>query len=53
MRIIARLDIKNNNLIKGINLEGLRVVGSPNKFDLKKIRTEAINANLNVRKFNQ
>ena len=35
MRIIARLDIKNNNLIKGINLEGLRVVGSPNKFAKK------------------
>ena len=35
MRIIARLDIKNHNLIKGINLEGLRVVGSPNKFAIK------------------
>ena len=34
MRIIARLDIKNNNLIKGINLEGLRVLGDPNKFAL-------------------
>ena len=27
VRLIARLDIKNNNLIKGINLEGLRVIG--------------------------
>ena len=29
MRIIARLDIKNNFVIKGINLEGLRKIGSP------------------------
>ena len=29
MRIIARLDIKNNYVIKGINLEGLRKVGDP------------------------
>lgn len=28
-RLIARLDIKGNNVIKGVNLEGLRVVGSP------------------------
>ena len=35
MRIIARLDIKNNNLIKGINLEGLKIVGSPNTFAKK------------------
>jgi imidazole glycerol phosphate synthase subunit HisF len=26
-RLIARLDIKGDNLIKGINLEGLRVHG--------------------------
>ncbi len=32
IRIIARLDIKGSNLIKGINLEGLRVVGSPNRY---------------------
>lgn len=31
-RLIARLDIKGPNLIKGINLEGLRVIGSPNEF---------------------
>ena len=30
MRVIARLDIKNENVIKGINFEGLRVVGKPN-----------------------
>lgn len=35
MRIIARLDIKNKNLIKGINLEGLKIVGSPNVFAKK------------------
>ena len=28
-RIIPRLEIKNNNMIKGINLEGLRVLGDP------------------------
>lgn len=30
VRLIARLDIKGPNLIKGINLEGVRVVGDPN-----------------------
>ena len=35
MRIIARLDVKGPNLIKGINLEGLRVVGNPNDFAKK------------------
>ena len=28
-RIIARLDIKNDFIVKGINLEGVRVVGKP------------------------
>ena len=28
-RIIARLDIKGENVIKGIHLEGLRIVGKP------------------------
>ncbi len=32
LRLIARLDIKGPNLIKGIHLEGLRVMGSPNEF---------------------
>jgi cyclase len=32
VRVIARLDIKGANLIKGINLEGLRVVGDPGEF---------------------
>jgi len=31
MRIIARLDIKGHNLIKGIKFEGLRVLGCPIK----------------------
>lgn len=31
-RVIARLDIKAPNLIKGIHLEGLRVVGDPSKY---------------------
>lgn len=30
-RLIARLDIKGPNLIKGIHLEGLRVIGAPNE----------------------
>lgn len=30
-RIVARLDIKGPNLIKGIHLEGLRVIGDPNE----------------------
>ena len=32
LRIIPRLDIKNYNLVKTINLDGLRVLGEPNKF---------------------
>lgn len=31
-RIIARLDIKGPNLVKGIHLEGLRVLGKPEHF---------------------
>jgi len=31
-RIIARLDIKGPNLVKGIRLEGLRVLGKPEQF---------------------
>jgi imidazole glycerol-phosphate synthase subunit HisF len=34
-RLIARLDVKGENLIKGINLEGLRVIGSPNEYAKK------------------
>lgn len=32
IRIIARLDIKGPNLVKGIHLEGLRVLGKPEQF---------------------
>jgi cyclase len=35
LRIIPRLDIKGPNLIKGIRLEGLRVVGDPGEFALR------------------
>jgi imidazole glycerol-phosphate synthase subunit HisF len=35
MRIIPRLDIKGPNLIKSVNLEGLRVIGDPNKHAIK------------------
>ena len=31
LKIIARLDIKNDTVVKGIRLEGLRVVGTPNE----------------------
>ncbi len=31
VRLIARLDIKGPNLIKGINLEGVRVIGDPHE----------------------
>ena len=31
-RIISRLDVKGPNLVKGIQLEGLRVLGKPEKF---------------------
>jgi imidazole glycerol-phosphate synthase subunit HisF len=32
VRLVARLDIKGPNLIKGVHLEGLRVVGDPQEF---------------------
>jgi len=34
-RIIARLDVKNDTLVKGINLEGLRNLGKPEEFAKK------------------
>ena len=34
-RLIAKLEIKNNFLIKGINYEGLRKIGSPNIYAQK------------------
>ncbi len=35
VRLIARLDIKGPNLIKGIHLEGLRIIGSPAEHALR------------------
>ncbi|MDB9866060.1 imidazole glycerol phosphate synthase cyclase subunit [Candidatus Thioglobus sp.] len=35
VRLISRLDIKGENLIKGIHLEGLRVIGSPSEYAFK------------------
>ena len=35
IRLIPRLDIKGPNLIKGIRLEGLRVIGDPNEHALR------------------
>lgn len=32
IRVIPRLDIKGPNLVKGIHLEGLRVLGTPERF---------------------
>lgn len=32
VRLIARMDIKGPNLIKGVHLEGLRVMGDPEEF---------------------
>ncbi len=34
-RLIARMDIKNSNLIKSINLEGLKIIGNPNEYAKK------------------
>lgn len=35
IRLIARLDIKGSNLIKGVHMEGLRVIGSPGEHALR------------------
>lgn len=35
LRIIPRLDIKGPNLIKGIRLEGLRIIGDPQEYAIK------------------
>ncbi|MGH7718807.1 MAG: imidazole glycerol phosphate synthase subunit HisF, partial [Gemmatimonadaceae bacterium] len=32
VRVIPRLDIKGPNLVKGVHLEGLRVLGKPERF---------------------
>ena len=41
VRIIPRLDIKGPNLVKGIHLEGLRVLGKPEDFALQYYRDGA------------
>jgi len=41
LRVIARLDIKGPNLIKGVHLEGLRVVGDPNEHAIRYYREGA------------
>ena len=41
LRLIARLDIKSENLIKGVHLEGLRVVGNPSDYASKYYREGA------------
>ncbi len=35
VRLIARLDIKGSNLIKGVHLEGLKIVGDPNAYAIR------------------
>jgi cyclase len=35
IRLIARMDIKNNYLVKGVQLEGLRKIGDPHEFAQK------------------
>jgi cyclase len=41
IRIIPRLDIKGPNLIKGIHLEGLRIMGNPYEFAMRYYREGA------------
>ena len=38
VRLIARLDVKAPNLVKSIQLEGLRKLGDPNEFALRYYR---------------
>ena len=35
VRLIARLDVKAPNLVKGVQLEGLRKLGNPNDFAIQ------------------
>ena len=35
MRVIPRIDVRGPNVIKGIHLEGVRIVGKPNEMALK------------------
>ena len=38
LRLIARLDVKGENIIKAVQLEGLRVVGNPQNFAVRYYR---------------
>ena len=40
-RIIPKLEIKNSNLIKGIRMDGLRVIGDPNTFAMNYYKSKA------------
>lgn len=40
-RIIARLDIKGENVIKGVHLEGLKIVGNPENLSKKYLEQNA------------
>ena len=35
LRVIARLDVKDENLVKGVQFEGLRKLGDPHGFALR------------------
>lgn len=35
VRLIPRLDVKGKNLIKGVHLEGLRIIGDPQEYAVK------------------
>ncbi len=41
VRVVARLDVKNDTVVKGIHLEGLRVVGNPVELAVKYYREGA------------
>jgi len=41
IRIIPKLEVKNENLIKGVHLDGLRIVGKPEVVALKYAKTGA------------
>lgn len=41
VRIIPKLEVKNENLIKGVHLDGLRIVGKPEKAALEYAKTGA------------
>ena len=46
--MLARLDIKGPNLIKGIHLEGLRVIGSPNEYAINKDTKNKLTTKINL-----